>query len=206
MKKATALLVTVMMVISLTACASGNSGSSQNSGNGLNSGFSNPNNFLGTQEESNSSTDDFSEDNGSDSEYVWGQVGETMKTYWFDFNVTSATLYSEYEGNTPTDGYQFLELKIWLKNTFNESVPMFWSDFDVEWDDPDSYELPVFITVDGKELTEEEYSLRRAGSLDLVLVYEVAEGYDDFFVFFDEDFADGTVGDVFAVYLAPEQE
>lgn len=204
MKKTTALLTTVMMVISLTACASGNSGNSQNSG------ISNPSNLFGTQEEVNSPADDFPEDDVSDSEYVWGQVGETMKTYWFNFNVTSATLYSEYDGNIPTDGYQFLELKLWMKNTFNESVPMFWSDFDVEWDDPDSYELPVFISVDGKELklTEEEYeySLRRAGSIDLVMVYEVAEGYDEFFVYFDEEFADGTVGDVFAVYLAPEQE
>lgn len=200
MKKTTALLTTVMMVISLTACASGNSGNSQNSG------ISNPSNLFGTQEEVNSPADNFPEDDVSDSEYVWGQVGETMKTYWFDFNVTSATLYSEYDGNIPTDGYQFLELKLWMKNTFNESVPMFWSDFDVEWDDPDSYEFPVFISVDGKELTEEEYSLRRAGSIDLVMVYEVAEGYDEFFVYFDEEFADGTVGDVFAVYLAPEQE
>lgn len=200
MKKTTALLTTVMMVISLTACASGNSGNSQNSG------ISNPSNLFGTQEEVNSPADNFPEDDVSDSEYVWGQVGETMKTYWFNFNVTSATLYSEYDGNIPTDGYQFLELKLWMKNTFNESVPMFWSDFDVEWDDPDSYELPVFISVDGKELTEEEYSLRRAGSIDLVMVYEVAEGYDEFFVYFDEEFADGTVGDVFAVYLAPEQE
>lgn len=178
MKKVTTLLATVMMVISLTACASGNSGNSQNSG-----------------------TSDLS--NLSDSGYVWGQVGDTLSTVWFDFNVTNATLYSEYNGNTPTDGYQFLELKIWLKNTYHESVPMFWSDFDVEWEDPDSYELPVFMTVDGKELTEDEYSLRRAGSANLVLVYEVAEGYDEFLVFFDEDFADGSVGDVFAVYLAP---
>lgn len=203
MKKASTILVAVITVISLTACASGNS---SNSGNSNNSGFSSPSNLFGSQEDVSSPSDNNLEDEVSDSSYVWGQVGETMSTYWFDFNVTSATLYSEYDGNTSTDGYQFLELKIWLKNTFNESVPMFWSDFDVEWDDPDSYELPVFMTVDGKELTEDEYSLRRAESADLVLVYEVAEGYDEFFVFFDEDFADGSVGDVFAIYLTPEQE
>ena len=203
MKKASTILVAVITVISLTACASGNS---SNSGNSNNSGFSSPSNLFGSQEDVSSPSDNNLEDEVSDSSYVWGQVGETMSTYWFDFNVTSATLYSEYDGNTPTDGYQFLELKIWLKNTFNESVPMFWSDFDVEWDDPDSYELPVFMTVDGKELTEDEYSLRRAESADNVLVYEVAEGYDEFFVFFDEDFADGSVGDVFAIYLTPEQE
>ena len=181
MKKAATLLATVLMIISLAAC-----GSTQNE----------------ADYQSNSLPGDISWNN----DYVWGQVGETLSTAWFDFNVTDATLYSEYNGEVPTEGYQFLELKIWLKNTFNQSVPMFWSDFDVEWDEADSYELPIYMTVDGKELTEEEYSLRRAGSANLVLVYEVSERYDEFFVYFDEEFEDGTTGDVFAVYVTPDRK
>lgn len=206
MKKATALLTTMLMILSLAACGSGSSGSGQTFGNS-NTGFlPNTQNNVTNQDNSLPEEDNSQpEDELGDSEYIFGQVGETLSTYWFDFNVTSATLYSEYNGNTPSDGCQFLVLEVWLKNTYIESVPMFIYDFDVEWEDPDSYETPISMTVDGKELTEEEYSLRRSGSANLVMVYEVAEEYEDFFVFFDEDFADGTVGNVFAVYLIPEQ-
>ena len=175
MKKALALLATVMIAISLAACGSDSSGNLSE------------------------------EESSEDIEYVWGEIGDTMSTAWFDFNVTSATTYSEYNGNNPSEGCQFLVLEMWLTNTYNESVPMYWDDFDVEWDDPDSFELPVSMTVDGKELTEEEYSLRRARSANLVLVYEVPEGYDEFLLYFDEIFEDGTLENVFAVYLAPEQ-
>lgn len=178
-KTATLFLATVIMVISLAACSNTND----------------------QQEGINGQPEDIYEDDG----YVWGEVGDTLSTAWFDFNVTDAALYSEYNGSTPSDGCQFLVVKMWLNNTYNESVPMWWSDFDVEWDDPDSYELPVIMTVDGKELTEDEYSLRRARSANLVLVYEVAEEYDEFYLYFDEAFEDGTEGDVFAVHLIPEQ-
>lgn len=199
MKKAAAFWAPIITVILLAACGPNSSDSGQTSGN------SNTNILPNTKNETGYQDDSQSEDEYGDSAYIWGQVGDTLSTVWFDFNVTSATLYNEYNGNTPSDGCQFLVLEIWVKNTFNESVPMFWSDFDVEWDERDSYELPVSMTVDGKELTEEEYSLRRAGNANLVLVYEVAEGYDEYYVFFDEDFVDGTVGNVFAVYFTPEQ-
>ena len=199
MKKAMTILATAMTAISLAACGSSNSGNGQTSGSG------NTNILPNTQDETTNQNSNLSDDESGDSEYVWGEVGETLSTAWFDFNVTSATLYSEYNGNNPSDGCQFLVLEMWLNNTYNESVPMFWNDFDVEWDEDDSYELPIGITVDGKELTEEEYSLRRARSANLVLVYEVPEEYDEFLVFFDEVFDDNTYGDVFVVYLAPEQ-
>ena len=199
MKKAMTLLATVMTAISLAACGSGSSGNDPTSGSG------NTNILPNTQDETSNQNNSLSEDEAGDIEYVWGEVGETLSTSWFDFNVTSATLYSEYNGNNPSDGCQFLVLEMWLDNTYNESIPMFWDDFDVEWEEDGSYEFPISITVDGKELTEEEYSLRRARSANLVLVYEVAEGYDEFLVFFDEIFEDGSYGDVFGVYLAPEQ-
>ena len=199
MKKVMIFLAAVMTAISLAACGSGNNDNEQTFQSG------NTNTTPNTQDETIDQNNSLSEEESGDSDFVWGEVGETLSTAWFDFKLTSATLYSEYNGDNPSDGCQFLVLEIWLDNTFNESVPMYWDDFDIEWEDPDSYELPVSITVDGKELTEEEYSLRRARSANLVLVYEVAEGYDEFLLFFDEVFEDETYGDVFAVHFTPEQ-
>ena len=201
MKKALSLLATVITVISLASCGSSSS-SGQTFGNNNTNNQSNTQNGTGNQDNS------LSEDDLWNNEYFEGEVGETMSTAWFDFNVTSATLYSEYNGNTPSEGYQFLVLEMWLKNTFNESVPMYWYDFPVDWDDPDAWVYPVSMTVDGKEFTEEEeeYSLRRAGSSNLVMVYEVAEGYDEFYVYFGEEYEDGTTGNILSVYLTPEQK
>ena len=184
----------------MASCGSNSSGSGQTFGN------NNTNNQFNTQNETDYQDNSLSEGGLWNNEYVEGEVGETLSTAWFDFNVTSATLYSEYNGNIPSEGCQFLVLEMWLKNTFNESVPMFWYDFPVEWDDPDTFEYPVSMTVDGKELTEEEYSLRRAGSANLVMVYEVAEGYDGFYVYFGEEYEDGTTGNILGVYLTPEQK
>ena len=199
MKKAVSLLATVITAISLASCGS-NSSSGQTFGNNNTNNQSNTQNGTGNQDNS------LSEDGLWDNEYIEGEVGETMNTAWFDFNVTSATLYSEYDGNTPSEGCQFLVLEMWLKNTFDESVPMYWYDFPVEWNDPDAWEYPVIMTVDGKELTEEEYSLRRARSANLVMVYEVAEGYDEFYVYFSEEYEGGATGNLLGVYLNPEQK
>lgn len=207
MKKTAAILITVMMAISLAAC--GNDGTGQ----------------LGTSSfGKNSTVDDTTNDNSSDDnilsggslaengdpEYIWGELGDKMSTAWFDFTIKSATLCGEYSGNTPADGCQYLVLEMRLENTYldSEPVPIYYDDFDVEWEDPDSYELPVFMKIDGQTLSEDnyEFQLRFARNADATMVYEVPEEYEEYYVYFDEYFADGTMGNVIAVYLVPEQE
>lgn len=139
--------------------------------------------------------------NAYDGEYIYGELGDTMNTYWFDFTVTSATLHHEYAGQTPSDGCLYLALAVTMENTYFEAVPMYIKDFDVEWEDPESYEIPVILIVDGEELAGEEYELPYAGSTDVIMIFEVPEEVDKYFVCFDEYFVDGSVGDTFAVYF-----
>lgn len=134
-----------------------------------------------------------------------GVLGETMSTYWFDFSVDEAVLTNEYEGSTPSDGNVLLVLTMTIVNTYFEDVPMYRGDFDVEWDDPDSYETPISIFINGEELTEEIYYLPCADLVDATFVYEVAEGYNEFIVYFDEYFADETLGNIFGVYIVPDE-
>lgn len=134
-----------------------------------------------------------------------GNLGETMSTYWFDFSVDDAVLTSEYEGSTPADGRVLLVLTMTIENTFNDVVPMYSGDFDVEWEDPDSYESPIRIFINGEELMEDTYDLPYADLVDATFVYEVDEGYDEFIVYFDEYFADETLGDIYGVYFVPDE-
>lgn len=140
-----------------------------------------------------------------ETETVIGELGDTMSTYWFDFTVDDAVLTSEYEGSTPSAGNVLLVLTMTLDNTYFEAVPMYASDFDVEWDDPESYETPISIFINGEELTEDAYEIPYADIVDATFVYEVAEGYEDFIVYFDEYFADETLGNIYGVYFVPDE-
>lgn len=140
-----------------------------------------------------------------ENETIIGDFGETMSTYWFDFSVDDAVLTSEYEGSTPSDGKVLLVLTMTIENTFNDVVPMYSGDFDVEWEDPDSYETPIRIFINGEELMEDSYELPYADLVDATFVYEVAEGYEEFIIYFDEYFADDTWGNSIGVYFVPDE-
>lgn len=140
-----------------------------------------------------------------ETETIIGELGDTMSTYWFDFTVDDAVLTSEYEGSTPSAGNVLLVLTMTLDNTYFEAVPMYASDFDVEWDDPESYETPISIFINGEELTEDAYEIPYADMVDATFVYEVAKGYEDFIVYFDEYFADETLGNIYGVYFVPDE-
>lgn len=196
MRKFGMVLVTMLMVVSLAACSKSISGiPGTNSSSGYASNNSGASSSSGNTQSKNPSTG-----------YIEGDLGDKMSTAWFDFTVESATLCAMYDGYSSNPGYQFLVMDVSLKNTFNEAVPMYDSDFDVEWDDPDSFEFPLWMSVNGEELTEEEYELPYHGSLDITMVFEVPEGIEDFILYFDEYYEDDTAGDVFAVYITPEQE
>lgn len=84
-----------------------------------------------------------------------GRTGDTMETYFFDFTVNSAYLTSDYAGRTPGEGNVLLVADITVKNTFEQSIEMYDTDFQVQWDDgDDAYAYP--ITTDMETYTEVE--------------------------------------------------
>ena len=73
-----------------------------------------------------------------------GRTGDTMETYFFDFTVNSAYLTSDYAGRTPGEGNVLLVADITVKNTFEQSIEMYDTDFQVQWDDgDDAYAYPI---------------------------------------------------------------
>lgn len=182
MKKLLTIFLSLTLIFSLTAC-SGGLDLNPNSGNS-----------------------DGYQEGGAE-----GHIGDTMHTYWFDFTVDEAYATQEYEGYTAQDGYRLIVVTITAKNTFDKSVPMWDTDFVIEWQDENSeymYEVPLPAYTDGQ--FPEEYELAVNESATYVAVYEVpvvdSLDYDiGFMEYFDTDNPDDEEGDVYFVYFTAEE-
>lgn len=148
-----------------------------------------------------------------------GRTGDTMETYFFDFTVNSAYLTEEYAGYTPAaEGDMLLVAEVTVKNTFQESIEMYDTDFQLAWgEDEDAYCYP--ITTDMETFTELDpvgenqlpgtYPLAVDEERIGELVYEVPADQKDFSIAYLEMFDDGTeegdTGDYYFVYFTAEE-
>ncbi len=122
----------------------------------------------------------------------------------------------------PAGGCKFLVVEITLHNNTPITQPMTALDFQVQWDvqegeDPDeNYAFPLFrseINADGEEeyvsLSEQQlpayYDLGINEERTGILLYAVPAGARDYAVYFEEYFADETVGDLFLVSFNAEE-
>lgn len=142
--------------------------------------------------------------------YAEGRFGDTMKTYFFDYTVNSAYLCEEYNGYQPADGNCILVAEVTVKNTFNESIEMYDTDFQIQWnsDGEDDYDYP--ITAYGDPVSDEQfegtYGLGINEEKTGLLVYEVPTGEKDFSISYLELFDDDSEGDVYFVYFSAQMQ
>lgn len=103
-----------------------------------------------------------------------------MKTYFFDYTVNNAYLCEEYNGYQPADGKCILVAEVTVKNTFNESIEMYDTDFQIQWnsDGADDYDYPITAYADpvSDDQLEETYELGINEETTGLLVYEVPGG------------------------------
>lgn len=211
------VMATIITTAVLAGCGSsgtlgssrGNSGSSSGSSGSSSAGS-------GNSDRSSASSGTTENRVGYPDEYgnAEGRIGDTMHTYFFDYTVNSAYLCDEYEGYEPVNsGYEILVADVTIKNTFIESLPMFDSDFQVQWGDDadDAYEYPItcFYLEEGEVLNDQmlpyEYELSINQSVNGLLVFEVPAGKKDFSISYLELFDDDTSGDVFFVYFTADK-
>lgn len=139
--------------------------------------------------------------------YANGRIGDKMVTTWFTFSVDSAYVTTEYEGYVPEDGNELLVVELTMKNTFNRSVPMFYDDFQAQWNDSadDAFAWPVEGASDLNEnMLPDEYDLAVNQSRTGLLLYEVPAGNNDFSISFQEYYEDDSTGSLFFVYFTAE--
>ena len=134
-----------------------------------------------------------------------GYVGDIMHAYWFDFTVNNVLFCQSFQGYSAREGYQLIVLDMTIENTFEEEVPMFDTDFWVEWEENDSdfdYSYPVSNSYDiSHDFLQEHYYLHTNDIITGLLMYEVPVGASEYMLIFEEYFEDGDVGDWFGVYL-----
>ena len=139
--------------------------------------------------------------------FAEGRLGDTMKTYFFDYTVNSAYTCSEFEGYTPADGNKILVAEVTVKNTTRSTVTMYDIDFQVQWgddDNDDAFDIP--ITYYGYNVSDdqlpEEYDLGVDEERTGLLVYDVPEDTKDYSISYLEQFSDDSEGDTFFVYFS----
>ena len=151
-----------------------------------------------------------------------GYMEEFMHTAFFDFVVLGANLIETLETYTPSKGMQILEVEIAIKNTMRESIPMFDTDFQIQWNDDseDAYGWPI-TSCDPELIWENqpwsavqlsddqlpvEYELAIHQQMKGKLYFEVPEGTKDFNLSFQEYFENDERGDVYFIYFTANKK
>lgn len=123
-----------------------------------------------------------------------GKSATAIETYFFIYDVLNAEKVDSYEGVTPAAGNKLLVVNISVQNTFGEDIPMFDSDFQLQWGEGDEdYANPLEATSD-KQLPE-EYTLKNKETRKGALLFEIPADLTDFTLVNVEFFEDETVGD-----------
>ena len=188
MKKWTALVLALCLTFSLAACSKDPDNSQSDSSSSASVG--------------NSDSEARSSGN-----FTRGELGDTLTNVFFSYRVEDAYLANEYEGKTPSEGNDFLIATIKVKNVSEDDLPMFSSDFQIQWGDDDNDEAfgyPIDQFTD--EQMEDEYTLPVGESITKVVVYEVphgavAEGDADYSISYLEVYGDDFEGDMYFVYF-----
>lgn len=141
--------------------------------------------------------------------YGEGYIGDTMKTYFFDYTVNSAYLCDEFNGYVPQEGNRLLVAEVTVKNTFNESIVMYDTDFQVQWNSTgeDDYDFPITLYADpvSEEQLPAEYELGINKDRTGLLVFEVPQERKDFSISYLELFDDDSEGNVFFVFFTADE-
>lgn len=137
--------------------------------------------------------------------YAEGRLGDTMHTAFFDFTVTAAYTTASYGGYVAPEGTQLLVATVTVKNPGRQSVEMYDTDFQAQWngDGDDDFSHPLTETVEPLTADQlpETYTIDVGGSRTGELVFEVPDGERDFSLSYLEVFSDESEGDLFFVYF-----
>jgi hypothetical protein len=168
------LAMAVVLVLALTACGDSGSGSAGGSASGSGDG------------------------------YVEGRIGDVMSDRFFDFTVNSVYTCDSMGDYTPETGKKLLVAELTIKNTFNETIPMFDTDFQAQWDDQDdpdnAFANPVETVVSEDQL-EADYDLGVEEERTGLLIFEVPKDLQDFSIVYLEEFDNDDTGSLYQVYF-----
>ena len=172
----------------------------------------------GTSSADSSSSIDLRDDVEYEAGGANGYVGDILHTAFLNFAVTDAYTCASYGDFTPQEGNQILVVEVAILNTSTASLPMFDTDFQIQWGDGrEDYGWPITTAEEvwdhqtrSEEALDErqlpgEYEIAINAQRSGLLFFEVPAGGKDYALSFEEYFEDGTVGDVYFVYFTAEE-
>lgn len=105
---------------------------------------------------------------------VTGKVGETYRTEWFDFSISSINQVDSYAGYSPAEGFTLYDVAITEISTFDDPIPMGTFDFFIDADVFDEYIYPIEAL--NNSMMPETFTLTKGESAEYHMVYEVPKG------------------------------
>ena len=135
-------------------------------------------------------SDDYGYDIPDDLDIYTYDIDETIETSFFYMRINEATFTDTLDGEAAPDGYQFVILNVSLKAFDSTPVDMYYSDFDLEWEDDYCYPLETGWTDD--QLADEYLITDETTTGDLVFYApadadEVVLSYLDYYFYDDDD-------------------
>lgn len=123
-----------------------------------------------------------------------GQAAPSEKTAFFTYSVEKAEKVDSFEGIKPSEGNKLLAVTVSVKNTFGDDIPMWDSDFQLQWGAGDEdFANPMEASSD-KQLPE-EYTIKDNATRTGVLLFDIPADLTDFTLVYVEYFQDGTEGE-----------
>ena len=135
-----------------------------------------------------------------------GGIGDTLSTMFFDYTVVSAESTTEYDGYTPGNGNKLLVLSVKIKNDFGSTLPMYDTDFQLQWGDDDDYAWAVDAFNDDMMPLIWELENRKTATYDML--FEVPADITEFSLCYLEEYTDQNgreqTGDLYSVDFTVE--
>ena len=138
--------------------------------------------------------------------YNTGGLGDTMENVFFNFRVEEAALVESYAGYEPGEDSVLVDVTIDLENTFWKAIPMYNSDFMLQWGDESGeygYGLSELAEV-SPDVMPEAFYLEVEEQARFHMIYEVPRGGKEYSLIYLEEYDDGSIGDIYFVDFKPE--
>lgn len=118
-----------------------------------------------------------------------GDLGRTFSTLFFDYTVVSAERTAEYDGHTPADGKDLLVLSVKVKNDFGSTLPMYDTDFQLQWGEGDE-DFAWAVDAFNDKMMPLEWELEDKKEITYDMLFEVPKDQKNFSLVYLEEYTD----------------
>ncbi|MCI8417456.1 MAG: hypothetical protein HFI33_08210 [Lachnospiraceae bacterium] len=136
-----------------------------------------------------------------------GGIGDTLENVFFAMRVDEARLVESYGSYEPSEGTELVDVTITLTNTFWEELPMYNTDFQIQWggegDDDFRFGLSE-LSAESPDVMPEQFWLEEGETVEYHLIYEIPAGNRELSVSYLEEYSDGSEGSLYVIFFEPE--